>query len=137
MKKNITVRLATPEDAETFAAWAYNNPDIPNSDLKAVAKATVLTLVVEVDGKPEMYLPLIPAMTIGYLGFNPDQDLRTRAVALKEMREGLARLQNELSIDYAYVHTKAEYPMGRWALKNGFTKTPKDAFVLERKTDVL
>jgi hypothetical protein len=132
MKQNIAVRLAAPEDAASFAAWAAQNPDIPDEDIEAVQKSTPLTLVVEVDGKPEMYLPLIPAMTIGYLGFNPDQDVRTRATVLREMRAALANLQNTLGIEYAYVHTKAEYPMGRWALKNGFKQTPKDAFVLER-----
>lgn len=133
MEQNITVRLAAPEDAALFAAWATQNLDIPDEDIKAVQKSTPLVLVIEVDGKPEMYLPLIPAMTIGYLGFNPDQDIRTRAVVLKAMREALANLQTELGISRAYVHTKAEYPMGRWALKNGFTKTSKDAFVLEKK----
>lgn len=132
MKQTITVRLAAPEDAATFSAWATQNTDIPDEDIEAVQKSTPLTLVVEVDGKPEMYLPLIPAMTIGYLGFNPDQDVRTRATVLREMRAALANLQNTLGIEYAYVHTKAEYPMGRWALKNGFKQTPKDAFVLER-----
>ena len=132
MKQNITVRPASPEDAELFATWAVQNNDIPDADIEAVAKSTPLTLVVEVDGKPEMYLPLIPAMTIGYLGFNPDQDVRTRAVVLREMRAALERLQDEWQIKYAYVHTKAEYPMGRWALKNGFKQTEKDAFVLEK-----
>jgi hypothetical protein len=130
--KPVTVRLATPDDAPRFSEWATHNMDIPDEDIKAVERSTPLTLVVEVNGKPEMYLPLIPAMTIGYLGFNPDQDIRTRAVVLKEMRAALGRLQDELGINYAYVHTKAEYPMGKWAVKNGFKKTPKDAFVLER-----
>jgi hypothetical protein len=132
MKPKVTVRLAAPDDAAAFSAWAVHNSDIPDEDIAAVQKAKPLTLVVEVDGKPEMYLPLIPAMTIGYLGFNPDQDIRTRAVVLREMLAALSNLQNTLGIDYAYVHTKAEYPMGRWALKNGFKQTPKDAFVLER-----
>ena len=132
MKQNITVRLAAPEDAEQFTAWAVGNTDIPDSDIEAVQNSTALTLVVEIDGRPELYLPLIPAMTIGYLGFNPEQDLRTRAVALRRMREALANLQTGLGVSYAYVHTKAEYPMGRWALKNGFKQTPKDAFVLEK-----
>jgi hypothetical protein len=132
VKQNITVRLATPEDAPRFSEWATHNIDIPDEDIKAVERSTPLTLVVEVNGKPEMYLPLIPAMTIGYLGFNPDQDVRTRASALKSMLGALKSFQEHLGIEYAYVHTKAEYPMGKWAVKNGFKKTPKDAFVLER-----
>ena len=132
MKQNITVRLAAPEDAPLFASWAIENMDIPDEDIKAVEKSNALVLTIEVDGKPEMYLPLIPAMTIGYLGFNPDQDVRTRASALKSMLGALKSFQEHLGIEYAYVHTKAEYPMGKWAVKNGFKKTPKDAFVLER-----
>ena len=94
MKQNITVRLAAPEDAPLFASWATENMDIPDEDIKAVEKSNALVLIIEVDGKPEMYLPLIPAMTIGYLGFNPDQDIRTRAVVLREMRAALGRLQD-------------------------------------------
>jgi hypothetical protein len=128
-----TARFAIPDDASAFAEWATKNLDIPESDIEAVAKATPLTLVIEVDGKPEMYMPLIPSLTIGYLGFRPDQNLRTRATCLKEMLGTLKQLQANLKIENAYVHTKAEYPMGRWALKNGFEKAPKDAFVLQRE----
>ena len=135
MNQDITARLATTEDAALFAEWVTKNLDIPDEDVAEVAKSAPLTLVIEVDGKPELFIPFIPAMTIGYLGFNPDQNLRTRAKALNAMRETLSKLQNELKLQYAYVHTKAEYPMGRWALKNGFEKAPKDAFVLKRSED--
>jgi hypothetical protein len=128
----IKARLATIDDAQEFASWAINNSGIPDDDIKAVAKATPLTIVVEVDGKPELYIPLIPSMTIGYLGFRPDQDLRTRATALKGMLEAVQSVQADLSISSVYVHTHAEYPMGKWATKNGFVKAPKETFVLEK-----
>jgi hypothetical protein len=124
--------LATPEDAPAFVEWATKNPDIPEEDIDAVANSTPLTLVVEVDGQAELYLPLIPAVTIGYLGFRPGQNVRTKAVALRAMAEALQDVQRRLSINDAYVFTKAEYPMGKWALKNGFKMKDKSAFTLEK-----
>lgn len=132
MKQNITARFSTPADAPAFAQWALDNPDIPSEDIDAVANGAPMTLVIEVDGKPELYMPLIPAVTIGYLGFRPDQDARTKAIALQAMRAELQRFLNTLKISDAYVFTKAEYPMGKWALKNGFKPKAKDAFTLEK-----
>jgi hypothetical protein len=132
MEQKITSRLATAEDAPAFVEWAVNNPDIPEADIDAVANSIPLTLVVEVDGQAEVYLPLIPAMTLGYLGFRPGQDVRTKAVALNAMAEALQNLQRELKISDAYVFTKAEYPMGKWALKHGFKTKDKTAFTLEK-----
>jgi hypothetical protein len=131
--KTITLRTAEAKDAEMLADWATQNPDIPSDDIEAVAKSTPLVVVVEVDGKPEAYLPLIPALTIGYLGFRPGQDTRTKALALRGMLDGLQRVQSNLGISDAYVFTKAEYPMGKWALKNGFKQKSKDGFTLEKR----
>lgn len=116
-----------------FTKWATDNIDIPQNDLAAVSKSKVpLILVVEVDGKPDMYMPLLPAVTIGYLGFRPDATPREKAFALKTMKKALQALMDTLSIEDAYVFTKAEYPMGKWALKNGFTQKEKAGFTLER-----
>jgi hypothetical protein len=48
------------------------------------------------------------------------------------MAEALQNLQRELKISDAYVFTKAEYPMGKWALKHGFKTKDKTAFTLEK-----
>lgn len=131
--KKTTVRFATPDDMPLFTKWAVDNTDIPQTDLDAVAKSKVpLILVVEVDDQPEMYMPLLPAVTIGYLGFRPGANPREKAVALKTMKKALRALMDTLSIEDAYVFTKAEYPMGKWALKNGFKQKEKDGFTLER-----
>lgn len=132
MQSSVKTRFATPEDAPAFAEWAASNPDIPREDLEALQRcATPLTLVVEIDGKAEMYMPLLPAVTIAFLGFRPGQDLRKKATALREMRKALRRFQKQLQIPDAYVFTKAEYPMGRWALRNGFRQKLNDGFTLE------
>lgn len=133
MQRDIKVRFATPEEIPTLADWAYNNQDIPQEDLDALENCQIpMILVVEVNGQPELFLPLLPAVTIAFLGFRPDGDLRNKAIALREMRQALGRFLEGLKIDNAYVFTKAEYPMGKWALKNGFKQKEKDGFTLER-----
>lgn len=129
-----TTRLATPADAETFAGWAALNSDIPQADIEAVASTVTLTLVTEVDGHPELYIPFIfsptaPLLTIGYLGFRIGQSYREKAKALRSMLAAVGRLQHDLGCAVRVV-TKAEYPMGKWALKNGFIQKP-DGFYLE------
>lgn len=132
MSQQVTTRLAKPEDAPAFVAWALGNPDIPEEDIDAVANSTPLTLVVEVNGQAEIYLPLIPAVTLGFLGFRPGQDVRTKSIALNALAVALQDLQRQLKINDAYVFTKAEYPMGKWALKHGFKTKDKTAFTLEK-----
>jgi hypothetical protein len=128
------IREARPEDAKLFASWVAGNADIPVADKKAVADAVKAdTLVVEVDGKPEMFLPLLEARTIRFLGFNPEQDVRTKAKALRAMCEAVGQFQRLHGIEDVYVFTKAEYPLGKWALKNGFKEIEQDGFTLERQ----
>lgn len=134
---NISVRLATPQDAELCAQYVGRNTDIPLKDKEAVKRAKCpIMLVVEIDGKAELFMPLLPALTIGYLGFNPDQDPRTKARALRAMKKHLQELQINLGVEDAYVFTRPEYPMGKWALKNEFVIKDKLGFSLERKDDV-
>ena len=131
---NVTVRPAQPGDAESFAAWAANNPDIPQQDINAVRKSEIpFVLVVEIDGEAAMYMPLIPAVTIGYLGFRPDLAPRPKAKAMRAMLAALKEFMGALKISDTYVFTKAEYPMGKWALRNGFKPKEKDGFTLERQ----
>lgn len=131
--KNTTVRFATPEELPTFIDWAVNNPDIPQADIDLLTRSKIpMILVIEVDGTVEMFLPLLPAVTIAFLGFRPDGNVRGKATALRSMWKALRGFLDVLSIEDAYVFTKAEYPMGKWALKNGFKQKEKDGFTLER-----
>lgn len=128
---NVKIRMAEEADAPDFAEWATSNPDIPQEDLEAVAACKIpMVLVVEIDGEAELYLPLLPAVTLAFLGFRPGSSLRKKALALRAMRSALAGFQRELQIPDAYVFTKAEYPMGKWALRNGFKQKSKDGFTL-------
>jgi hypothetical protein len=128
---NVKIRMATEADAPAFAEWITNHPDIPQEDVKAVSACKIpMVLVVEIDGEAEMFMPLLPAVTIGYLGFRPGMDLRKKARSLRAMRKALEGFQRALQIPDAYVFTKAEYPMGKWALRNGFKEKLEDGFTL-------
>jgi hypothetical protein len=128
---DVKIRMATEADAPAFAEWITSNPDIPQEDIEAVSACKIpMTLVVEIDGQAEMFVPLLPAVTIGYLGFRPDSTPRKKARARREMLRALELFQIGLQIPDAYVFTKAEYPMGKWALRNGFKQKSKDGFTL-------
>lgn len=128
------LRITTPADAAEFAAWVVSNPDIPAADIEAAAQAVTLTVAAEVDGRAELFIPLIfspdkPQLTVGFLGFRPGQTHRVKANALKVMLEGVRRLRDHFGCEVRVV-TKPEYPMGKWAIKHGFTQK-QDGFYLE------
>jgi hypothetical protein len=131
---DVKIRMAEEADAPSFAQWITSNPDIPQEDIDAVSACKIpMVLVVEIDGQAEMFMPLLPAVTIGYLGFRPDSEPRKKATARRAMQRALKEFQSRLQIQDAYVFTKAEYPMGKWALRNGFRQKSKDGFTLEKR----
>lgn len=128
----MNIRLPEVNEAEQFADWATSNSDIPSADIREVASAKAsTTIVIEENGIPVMYMPLLPAVTIPYLGFRPGIDERTKAKALKKMKEALQNLQKSMGISDAYVFTQAEYPLGKWALRKGFIEKKNKGFTLK------
>jgi hypothetical protein len=129
--KGFTVRLATAEDTELFAEWVASNPDIPTEDYKSLEYPTTITIVVEKEGQPIFFMPLYLSLNISFLGFKPDLTPKEKSIALQEMQRALINLGTGLGIRESHVFTKAEYPMGKWALKHDFVEREKDAFVLD------
>lgn len=132
--KNITVRLARPEDAESFAAWAAENQAISTEDLQEFSKhATAVTFVVEADGKPIFYFPVYAICKLGFLGFNPEADTRERLAALDSGMEALRDFARSFGISEVQFTTTADesYPMLRWCQKHGFRPVDRQHFRLE------
>lgn len=132
--KNVTVRLARPEDAESFTKWATENQAIPTEDLQEFGKhATAVTFVVEVAGKPVFYFPVWAICKLGFLGFNPQADARERLAALDVGMEALQNFAREFHISEVQFTSTADesYPMLRWCEKRGFVPVDKRHFRLE------
>jgi hypothetical protein len=129
---NATVRFAEPKDAESFAKWAAENPDVPQRDIDSTGKnPTTTTLVVEIDGVPVLYVPFYCLMNICYLGFNPDSDRKQRLRAMSAMLDGLQTFAKQFGIAEIQTLSLENYPVAQWALKHGFTIDNRNPLTFE------
>lgn len=135
----MTFRFANPEDAEPFAAWATDHPDIPARDIKAAMKEnnpTATILVIEDEGTPILYVPLYCSVRIAYLGFNPIADQRLRIAAMNTMRTAIMAFAANFGINQVDTLTKSGYAVAQWAEKHGFKAEDRQLFELKGFLDV-
>ncbi len=131
IEKNLTVRFAEPRDAETFARWAAENPNIPQKDALSVTKdrnATSIALVIEEDDKVVLFVPFYCQMNLGFIGFNPESDARQRIRGLEAMQKALTAFAQEHGINEITVQTAKDYPIAKWAIKHGFEPENRQTF---------
>jgi hypothetical protein len=126
-----TARLIQEQDLEQCAGWIVDNPDIPAEDKRVLKYPTVLTLTIEKDGVPCLHIPLHMQMFIGFLGFNPEMDAKDKAHALRCAMQAAKQICKAFNVPEIHVATKAEYPIGRWAMKHGFNDSGKNDLYLE------
>lgn len=124
----IKARWLEPRDFEKFAQWVSSNTDIPRDDTRILKYPRTLTMVFESDGAPILFVPITPVYEVGFLGFKPDLDARTKAKALRRVIETLNEVMLETQIPETEVFTRAEYPIGKWATKHGFVERDKPGF---------
>ena len=118
---NVTVRFATPEDSEKFASWAATNPDIPGEDIEAALRNRTTTFfVIEMDGVPVLYVPAYCALTVAYLGFNPEATRSKRLMAMEFMLKALSAFADQHGINEVVTFSKEVYPVAKWAIGHGF-----------------
>lgn len=128
-----TFRFAEPKDADSFALWVAENPQIDRSDVVTASvkeNPSTTYLVIARDGEPVMFLPAFLVMRIGYLGFNPAADAETRKAAMELMLHKLQGLGALFSISTIDVLTKSGYPVAEWARAHGFDPDSRELFKL-------
>lgn len=127
----MNVRFATPGDAQAFAEWAVNNPDIPDKDIRAAMSEnnpTVRYLVIEEDGFPLLYVPVYCAIRIAYLGFNPEADDREKIEAMNAMLKAIQAFAGNFGVKEIGTLTKEGYSVAKWAKKHGFEPDDRQLF---------
>jgi hypothetical protein len=131
----MTFRFAEKKDAELFARWASENPQIDRKDIAAATKEknpTTTYLVIERDGEPVMFMPVYLVMRIGYLGFNPAADRETREEAMETMLKAVKRFAGVYQIGQIETLTKSGIPVAEWAKAHGFDSDPRELFTLRK-----
>lgn len=129
----ITIRPAEPKDTVLFANWVAYNPDIPRKDVLSGLKQnnpTSCVEVVEIDGKPILFLPFYAVLNVAYFGFNPEATDLEKGKAMSAMLNAVKAFAAEYNIREIQGFSKREYLMAKWAVKKGFTEEPRQAFVL-------
>ena len=126
-------RCAQPADAEQFAKWAAENPQVDAADLLSARKTenpTVLFFAVEKDGVVQAFAPLYLQMHLPHLGFNPEADGKDKLRALQMMIDGVSAFAVQYGIREITTMSKDEYPIAQWALKHDFELEPRQLLKL-------
>jgi len=127
----LTYRWAQPSDAEAFSKWSSENGKIPHKDILASMSAnnpTCVYFVIEKDGVPILFAPFYVQMILAFLGFNPEAGRKDRIDALAKMQEITSKFAEKHGIREIAVQTSPEYPVAKWAVKNGFNEEPRKTF---------
>jgi len=130
-EQKYSFRLASVEDAPAFAKWAAENPQTERADLEAGMKQnnpTVVTWVVECDGKPVLFAPVYAVMNLAHLGFNPESRASERMKALEVLLRGASAFAAEFGVREITTMTKSGYPIAKWAEAHGFVPDERQQF---------
>lgn len=127
-------RLAQPADAEAFAKWASENPQIDPQDLIAGMgknNPTVLFFVAEKDGVVQTFAPVYLAAMLAHLVFNPAADDKDKLRGLQMLTDGVAGLMVQFGIREVLTLSREEYPVAQWAVKHDFELESRQIFKLD------
>ena len=128
------VRFAESTDAEAFAAWVKENPQIDYADVQtALSKnnPTAMYFVVTKDGKPITFAPIYLQAVLAHLAFPLDADGRDKLRALQMLTDAVAGFAVQYGIRSIMTLSKEEYPVAKWALKHGFELESRQALILD------
>lgn len=124
-------RLAEPADAEAFACWVAENPQIDPADIQAGLKKnnpTAVMFVVEKDGKVVSFAPLYCQMALAHLGFNPEALGSDRLESLNVMLDGVMAFAVQFGVREIVTLTDRKYPIAKWAEFKGFVPDGRQLF---------
>ena len=127
-------RWAEPTDAEAFARWVTENPQIDWADANASlgsVNPTVMFMVATKDGVPVACSPIYLSAVLGYLGFDPSADGKDKLRALQMLKDGVMALLVQYGIRELQTLSEPEYGVAKWALNHGFTQEPRTLFRLD------
>lgn len=116
-------RLAGPDDAESFAKWTAENPEIDDADKLSGMKSqnpTVLFFAVTKDGIVQAFAPVYLQMNVAHLGFNPAAEGKDKLRALQVLTDGVSGFAVQFGIREITTLSREEYPVAQWAVKHGF-----------------
>jgi hypothetical protein len=87
----VTTRLALPEEALQFVQWVTSTPN-NGFDPQTAQYPNARCLCVEVDGKPAIYVPFHPVMSVGAVARDPNGTAEEYATAVKAAAEALEQI---------------------------------------------
>jgi hypothetical protein len=123
--------MATPEEAKTVVEWAIKSGKVPTKDLEAARLNKTGCLCIEEDGKPILFVPFYALIQVAYLAFNPESRASERFGALEKALEGMSDFANKNGIREIQTLSLRDYPVAKWAVKNGFVEEDRNAFVFK------
>lgn len=129
-----TFRGALPEDANLFADWVRNNPQIDPGDVQRTIQGnnpTCVTFVACLDGKPVAFVPVYAVAMIAHLGFDLDARASAKMQAMPVLLDGITSFFIQYGIRELAVLTREDYGIAKWAAAHGFEKDGRELFRLD------
>lgn len=127
-------RLAAPDDAESFAKWIGENPQIDDADKLSGMKSqnpTVLFFAVTKDEVVQAFAPVYLQAAVPHLGFNPDAEGKDKLYALRVLMAGVSAMMVQYGVREIVTQSKPEYLIAKWAVKNGFDLDSRQTLKLD------
>lgn len=127
-------RLAEPKDAEAFAKWVLENPQISAEEMESARKQnnpTVLTFVAEHDGILVSFVPLYLVARVAHMAFSPDARVTEKVQALNVLKDGLSAFMVQFGIREIEALSLPEFGVAQWAVANGFKVEARAAYRLD------
>ena len=133
-------RGAEPADAEAFAQYVIDNPQIELQDIVGANKKnnpTVMYVVAEKDGVPVAFAPIYLQVALAHLAFNPDVNGKDKLAAMQVLLNGTVSYALGLGVREITTLSKEEYPVAKWAMKHGFDLESRQVFKFDINSKVL
>lgn len=114
--KNLSVRLAKPEDAGNYRKWLSRDAKINCVDPNTVNYRSAFTAVVEdsKDAEPAAMQTAHPVLMLEAIAVNPKNTATQNASAIVEMLEGMKRVAKNYGIQEIYFASSYE-PLKKFA----------------------
>lgn len=133
-------RGAEPADAEAFAQYVIDNPQIELQDIVGANKKnnpTVMYVVAEKDGVPVAFAPIYLQAALAHLAFNPDATGKDKLAAMQVLLNGTVSYALGLGVREITTLSKEAYPVAKWAMKHGFDLESRQVFKFDINSKVL
>jgi hypothetical protein len=138
MMNEYTFRLVEAKDAPAISRWVAENQQIDPKDKQLCWTQTspmAVYFIVEKDGEPIAYAPLLFVLHLCHLAFAPTSRASERVHAMQTLLDGTKEFAVEAGVHRIQTLTLPDYGVAKWALAHGFVADDRVLLTLDIPKD--